>query len=92
MSNSIENLKEKIEKVIQLQLLENKLNRINRIRINKIKEIIRKWLKEINRIKQIEEIGIELIRLEAKLIIKRMEESSEEFEIKILETEIKQMH
>ena len=54
MSNSIENLKEKIEKVIQLELLENKLNRINRIRINKIKEIIRKGSKELE-IKRINE-------------------------------------
>ena len=35
MSNPIENLKEKIEKAIELELLEKKINRINKIRILK---------------------------------------------------------
>ena len=38
ISNPLENLKEKIEKIIELELLENKINKINRInRIYKIK-------------------------------------------------------
>ena len=45
------------------------MNRITRIRIKKLREIIRKGLKEpeikkTNKIKQLEEIGIELSRLE----------------------------
>ena len=41
MSNPIENLKGKIENIIELELLENKINkdRINRIRIKKNKRI-----------------------------------------------------
>ena len=40
--------------------------------------------------KELEEIGvgIELIRLEAKIIIERIKEKLEEFEIKTLETDI----
>ena len=36
MSNSIENLKEN-EKIIGLELLENKINKINRIKIKNIR-------------------------------------------------------
>ena len=42
MSSLIENLKEKIEKILELELLENKINRILGLR-----EIIRKGLKEL---------------------------------------------
>ena len=35
MSNQIENLKDKIEKIIELEQFESKINRINRIRIKK---------------------------------------------------------
>ena len=35
MSNPTENLKKKIEHIIELELLENKINKINRIRIKK---------------------------------------------------------
>ena len=50
MSNSIENLRETIEKTIELEVLENKINKINRnrIRIKKIrnnKKRIKKNLK-----------------------------------------------
>ena len=66
--------------------LENKTNKINKTR-----EIIKKGLQEleikrINKIKELQEI--ELISLNPKLIIERMKENLEEFEIKILETEI----
>ena len=50
ISNPIENLKEKIEKIIEFELLENKINEINKIKkmkIEKIREIIKKVLKEL---------------------------------------------
>ena len=52
MLNPTENLKKKIEKIIELELLENKINRINRIKTKKqkkqkTKEIIRKGSKEL---------------------------------------------
>ena len=93
MPNLKENVKEKIGKITELELLEDKIIRINRIRANKIKEIIRKGLKEleikrINKIKQLKEIGIELTKLKAKIIIERMKEALKEFEIKTFETDI----
>ena len=36
--NPTENLKKKIEKIIELELLENKINRINRIKTKKTKK------------------------------------------------------
>ena len=39
MSKSIENLKEKIEKMIELKVLENEISKIEKI---KVKEIIKK--------------------------------------------------
>ena len=56
--NPTENLKKKVEKIIELELLENKINRINRIKkknkkknkkqkTKKTKEIIRKGSKEL---------------------------------------------
>ena len=78
MSNPIENLKGKIENIIELELLENKINkdRINRIRIKKIKELIRKGLKEletkkVNKIKDLEETETQLRKLEIKVIKER---------------------
>ena len=53
MSSLIENLKEKTEKILELEL-ENKINRIHGVR-----EIIRKGLKELEilRIKKIKKLG-----------------------------------
>ena len=42
-----ENLKKKIDKMIELHLLENKINRINRTKIKKVKKIIRKGSEEL---------------------------------------------
>ena len=66
MSSLIENLKEKTEKILDLELLENKMNRIHGVR-----EIIRKGLKEleilrIKKIKKLGEIEIELKRKSKK--------------------------
>ena len=36
-----------IEKIIELEMFENKINKINEIKIEKLKEIIRKGLKEL---------------------------------------------
>ena len=50
MSNPIENLKGKIKKIVEFEMLENKLNKlhkINKIKIEKIREIMRKRLKEL---------------------------------------------
>ena len=50
ISNPTENLKEKIEKIIEFELLENKINEINKIKkmkIEKIRELIKKVLKEL---------------------------------------------
>ena len=65
MSSLIENLKEKTEKILELEL-ENKINRIHGVR-----EIIRKGLKEleilrIKKIKKLGEIEIELKRKNKK--------------------------
>ena len=40
--NPTENLKKKIEKIIELELLENKINRINRIKTKKQKKTKKK--------------------------------------------------
>ena len=42
MSDARENLKMKIDKMIELDLLENKINRTNRTKIKKVKKITRK--------------------------------------------------
>ena len=49
MSNSIENLRETIEKTIELEVLENKINKINRnrIRIKKIRNNKKKIKKNL---------------------------------------------
>ena len=70
--NPTENLKKKIEKIIELELLENKIKRIKRIKTKKQKKQKRKKTKNkrnnkkrikgtrrINKIKELEEIGIE---------------------------------
>ena len=41
MPDARENLKKKIDKMIELHLLENKINRINRTKIKKTKKIIK---------------------------------------------------
>ena len=78
-----ENFK-RIWRIIEFELLENKINKINKIKIEKIREIIKKGLEEleiktINKIKEQEEI-------ETKLRIP-MKEELEGFEIKRLEIE-----
>ena len=71
--NPTENLKKKIEKIIELELLENKINRINRIKKKNKKKKQKtknkknkrnnnkriKGTRRINKIKELEEIGIE---------------------------------
>ena len=47
MPDARENLKKKIDKRIELHLLENKINRINRTKIKKVKKIIRKGSEEL---------------------------------------------
>ena len=42
MLDARENLKKKIDKMIELDLLENKINRTNRTKIKKVKKITRK--------------------------------------------------
>ena len=84
MSNPIESLKEKILKIIEFELLENKINKINKIKIEKIREIIKKGLEELE-IKTINKIK-EQEKIETKLRIP-MKEELEGFEIKRLEIE-----
>lgn len=69
--------KRKFKKIIEFELLENKISKINKIKIEKTREIIRKRLKELeikrtNKTKEQEEI-------ETKIIIERMKEESEGF-------------
>ena len=47
MPDARENLEKKIDKMIELHLLENKINRINRTKIKKVKKIIRKGSEEL---------------------------------------------
>lgn len=47
MPDARENLEKKIDKMIELHLLENKINRINRTKIKKTKKIIRKGSEEL---------------------------------------------
>ena len=47
MPDARENLKKKIDKMIELHLLENKINRINKTKIKKVKKIIRKGSEEL---------------------------------------------
>ena len=47
MPDARENLKKKIDKMIELHLHENKINRINRTKIKKTKKIIRKGSEEL---------------------------------------------
>ena len=47
MPDAREDLKKKIDKMIELHLLENKINRINRTKIKKVKKIIRKGSEEL---------------------------------------------
>ena len=48
-------------------------------------------MKKINKIKELEKVGTELWSLEVKIMMQRIKEELEEFEIKILETEIQNM-